>query len=853
MKKHALFLFALLISAALHMGFIGWGMPDDTMGLYLLPVLLGVFFYRNTGLLFSAAASLLYFGIQHRFAPDSHSASAMIQAGLLLLTAVLEELLHRRYRKRCEDPDAFFNINMDMACSFDPEARFLKVNRAFEQVLGYQKGELERKSIFNFIHPKDRNAAVQAFDGLKQEQEVLGFTFRFRCKDGTYKYIEWRAYPRSKVIFATARDVTDSKLIERLRENALKRYEALLSISGFHTGSEQELLSLILSVAIKLTESRDGFIFYCDPQTKTFSLAACSRKKQLTEKVSLDAESSRLLWQIIQNKNCVVINNSEHIDLNIFCVDQGSRTENLLLAPVFDEDSIVAVAGVKNKANDYEEPDRLQLLMLMRSSWELVRRRRAEMESVQEKMWLETTLLSIGDGVAATDRNGVIRIVNSRAAQLTNLGKPAVGNNVRDVFQFYRKTDDSKTAVSVDHLHFLNGTADLGKDFCFVSQTGENIDLEISAFEMKLSEEEKEGYVIIFRDVTQKNRDEKQIIYLTYHDKLTGLYNRRFFEEELQRLDQERNLPISVIMGDVNGLKLANDAFGHLAGDNLLIAAARVMKEVCRADDIVARWGGDEYIILLPRTDADQAAQISDRIRQGCSRMYVSNINLSISLGCATKTSSAEEMMDILKSADDVMYKSKLLESRSIKSSAVKSILKTLCEKNISEEQHSERVSALCKKTGLAMAMTQTQITDLELLGKIHDIGKISVDESILNKPASLTPEEYEKIKRHSETGYHILSASPELSYLAEDVLAHHERWDGKGYPNGTQGNQIPVFSRILSVADAFDAMISKRPYRPGRAVNEALKELQRCSGSQFDPEVTAAFLRLFQEQETGG
>lgn len=364
-----------------------------------------------------------------------------------------------------------------------------------------------------------------------------------------------------------------------------------------------------------------------------------------------------------------------------------------------------------------------------------------------------------------------------------------------------------------------------------------------------LSEEEMSGFVITFRDITEKKRTEQEITYLTYHDKMTGLYNRRYFEEQILRVDIPANLPSSIIIGDVNGLKLINDAFGHLAGDRLLVTAGQIMREVCRKDDIVARWGGDEYIIFLPRTGEAEAEHIAERIHKQCAEKYVSDINLSISLGFATKLHAKEDIMKVIKQADDLMYKNKLAESRGLKSRAVRSILNILHERNAREERHSNRVAELCGRIGQAMGLDKNQIADLVLLGQIHDIGKAAIDGQILNKKGALTPEEYAVIKQHCEKGYNIIGASPDLSYLADCVLAHHERWDGTGYPNGIKGEDIPLYARILTVADAFEAMTSSRPYRDALSEQEALKQLKVCAATQFDPEVVRSFASLYESQ----
>ncbi|KUO70213.1 MAG: diguanylate cyclase [Clostridia bacterium BRH_c25] len=354
----------------------------------------------------------------------------------------------------------------------------------------------------------------------------------------------------------------------------------------------------------------------------------------------------------------------------------------------------------------------------------------------------------------------------------------------------------------------------------------------------------------IYSDISERKKAEKEILYMNYHDQLTGLYNRRYFEEELKRLDTVRNLPISVIMADVNGLKLINDAFGHTMGDKLLVKTAEIIKKESRADEIVARLGGDEFVILLPKTDSEGAEKIIKRIRTASSGIMLQSMELSISFGWDTKKSAAQDIDEILKNAEDCMYRNKLFESPSIRGKTIKAITNSLHEKNKREEQHSQRVSYLSEAIGIAMKRSDSEVNELKTLGLLHDIGKIAIDEKILNKPDRLTIEEWNEIKRHPEIGYRILSSVNDMAELAEFVLAHHERWDGKGYPKGLKGKEIPLQARIIMVADAYDAMTSERAYRKPLAEDEVIEELKKNAGTQFDPEIVRIFIEKVMHKE---
>jgi diguanylate cyclase (GGDEF)-like protein/PAS domain S-box-containing protein len=353
----------------------------------------------------------------------------------------------------------------------------------------------------------------------------------------------------------------------------------------------------------------------------------------------------------------------------------------------------------------------------------------------------------------------------------------------------------------------------------------------------------KRVFHALLRDISERKEFEKTLKYLSYHDQLTGLYNRRFFEEELNRLDVERSFPMTLVLGDVNGLKLINDSFGHSMGDELLKKVAEVIKKGCREEDIVARLGGDEFVILLPNTDTYQAEQIIKRIKAIAATEKVASMDLSISFGYQTKNNAEQRIVDILKKAEDYMYREKLFESPSMRGKTINAIINTLHEKNEREEKHSQRVSELCKNIGKEIGLSEREIQELKTAGLLHDIGKIAVDENILNKPGKLTEREWQEIRQHPEKGYRILSTVNDMSEIAEHVLFHHERWDGRGYPKGLKGKEIPLQSRILSVADAYDAMISKRSYRSKLEEKTAIEELRKNANLQFDPEIVKVFI----------
>lgn len=352
----------------------------------------------------------------------------------------------------------------------------------------------------------------------------------------------------------------------------------------------------------------------------------------------------------------------------------------------------------------------------------------------------------------------------------------------------------------------------------------------------------------VLNDITERKQAEEKIKFLSFYDKLTGLYNRAFFEEELKRLERSRQLPLSLLMGDVNGLKMVNDALGHQEGDNLLISVAELLKKSCRKEDIVARWGGDEFILLLPMCDSKAAAKIIQRIKNNCQNINDLPIQTSISLGWAMKSYPTQDIRDIIKEAENMMYRNKLLESRSARSTFLVSLEKTLWTRSHETEEHCQRMQEIAQKIGEAINLPDSELNNLKLLAALHDIGKIAIPNSILDKPDKLSREEWETIKKHPEIGYRIALSSPDMAPIAEAILYHHERWDGTGYPLKLKGENIPLISRIIAIADTYDVMINGRPYQKAVSKEAVCAEIERCAGSQFDPDVARKAAKVFLE-----
>lgn len=350
-------------------------------------------------------------------------------------------------------------------------------------------------------------------------------------------------------------------------------------------------------------------------------------------------------------------------------------------------------------------------------------------------------------------------------------------------------------------------------------------------------------------NITKRKVNEEEIRFLSYSDPLTRLKNRDYMKMQFEVLGEQKDTHYFIIMCDINGLKLTNDAFGHQEGDQMLIAVSNVLRRMCRPTDIISRWPGDEFVIVLKDINQAGICQLIRDITNEIEKIRDFHLNISVAMGYAESNEELKSPEEVLNLAENRMYRNKLMESTSSRNATIRSLARTLHEKSTETEAHTMRISLLSKALGSRLELRKDQLDELELLSLLHDIGKIGIPEYILDKPAKLTNEEWEIIKTHPEIGYRIAKSTPALEHIAEYILAHHEKFDGTGYPDGLKAQEIPFLGRIINVVDSFDVMTHSRSYKKASDLSYAISELKACSGTQFDPEIVSTFLKMIEEE----
>ncbi|MEN6391510.1 MAG: PAS domain S-box protein, partial [Syntrophomonas sp.] len=727
---------------------------------------------------------------------------------------------HRKTENRLRERQAYLQSILENAngiiFTFDAGGNFIFVSQGCTEILGYQPDEVTAHLFNDYLHPDDLKRVSQIVNRvIETGNPVKEIEYRVRHDNGSWCWISTSlAMARDELgetlfYVGIANDISKRKQIE----DALQLSEKTLAKTFYLNPDPMSITTL-------------GKGLYVNVNQAFLDISGFTRKEVIGRtffelNIWESQEERDRIIKDIQSKNFNLLD--EEVRLRMKSGEIRTFLFSCTLIDIGETDHLLTVCRDISERKRFEEALRLSEDKFSKA-----------FNSSPTPMCIAT----LEEGRFIAVNKGFCKLLDYSASEL--LGKTSAQLKIW-------VEPDTRGAIKTSLLHTDSMNS---KEMWF---RGKNGILRLGSYLGETIEIDGEICLLsIISDITEQKQAEAQIKYLSYHDKLTGLYNRAFFEEELHRLDEGQALPLSLIMGDVNGLKLINDALGHQEGDKILTAVAELLKEFCRGEDIVARWGGDEFIILLPRCSSQDAEKIVDRIKKADRLIDALPIQISMSLGVATKNDHGQNIRELLKEAEDKMYRHKLMEARSTRNHFLSSLENTLWSRSHETKEHCERMQRMARRIGLLVDLPESELDSLKLLAALHDIGKIAIPNSILDKPGSLTADEWETIKKHPEIGYRIALSSPEMSPIALAILHHHERWDGSGYPLGLKGEDIPFLSRIISIVDAYDVMVRGRPYQQARRPREAWSEIARCAGSQFDPHLVEIISELGEESPFG-
>lgn len=721
---------------------------------------------------------------------------------------------------------------------------YLDVSKSFEKYTGL-KPELLIGNRVTEVIPNIRQDSMDWVDfygkiaKIKQEKNLVQYSAVLE------EYYNIHVISEGDGIFVTLFNTNSGGINSEAGQ--LKRIELLNEILKNPKDTVEEILDQYMNASIDLTESKIGYLYFYNKENEQFVLNNWSNDVMkecniLEKRTTYDLHKTGIWGEVVRQKRSIVVNEyQEFHPLKKGYPEGHAPLSRWMSVPIWDSGEIVGVLGLANKETHYDSIDIAQIDILLKNVWNLVKIKRKEEELSRNHNLLKITIDSIGDGIISLDETGIITNINEQAIHLLQLEDKDYLNSHYSMLL----VEHAKLKHELDMIIATKTRRDSNMFQEYKPNMETELYVNVRYFLMKDKRELSSGVILVVNDVTDYVLKRKETEYLRDHDALTGLYNRKYAEDYINELDVSHTVPTSVIFCDLNGLKLTNDVFGHVEGDRLIKNASSHLQKF-KEKGAIARWGGDEFVLVLPNVDEDEVIEIVKSIKNVTSQ---GKEKVSIAIGYSVKKDTDIALFEVIKEAEKKMYQTKIIESEKYKEYVVDLVKTRLFENSDENEEHANAVRMFSIAIGKRIGLNKDEIGLLAQAAYLHDLGKIGVETTILEKPGSLTKKELDIVQKHSEIGYQISRSVPELSPISNYILYHHEWWNGEGYPRQLQGAEIPLFSRIISVADAYVSMLSKRYYRDIMTKEETLAELKRYKGIQFDPKIVDKLLEHLEEK----
>ena len=730
--------------------------------------------------------------------------------------------------KRIELHEHLFDLTPIPIVVLSPEGIILKANQEWVNVFNYTPEFLKNKSIFDFIHPEGKESLQEYLEFEDKARYSKNLFNRMKTNDDSYKEISWRAYHTNDYILAAGVDVTQMKEKERALKRQIEIHSMFMNttITGLFQAMFDEPL---------------------DPGTHSFFHESID---MYLAKVRIVSLNQAFADQYHGTKEALL----GRTLLNFFLEDL--QTVRKLFIKSLSSGRIYGEVRMKLLDGSFSyffvdittlKDSRGRIVGLVGLQVDINERKKSE-EALQRS---EAKFRLLAE--YASDMIWVFNLQTYKFTYFSPSVHRVLGWSVEEI----KESDYTKTMFRADAQVAYQRINAWIREFKNTKKVNRNWTLQIRHYkkdghlvwiESSINFKENDDGVIevigVSRDISDKKRAEADLLYSNYHDQLTNVYNRRYIEEQLSTIIDNSEFPIAIVTCDINGLKLTNDVFGHATGDDLLSHTGALLQSFANEHDIVAREGGDEFLMILSHTTKEQAEQRVSLIKEKGSTILVKKVSISLSIGVAIMEHKDDSFEEVYALSEHYLYRNKLVESSKFKEQIIMFLMSNLFEKYPHLLIHCEHVASLSKLLAIELGLDEHDVNEIYIAGKLHDIGKIGFEDNLIHPIQPITETQQFLLQRHSELGFNILKSAQHYGKIADWVLSHHEQPDGNGYPRGLKKHQIPLQSHILHVATAFDSVMSENRYS-NKYINTAIQLLVERKCTMYDDRVLDALESL--------